>query len=85
MNQIFLGIYMKDVISLTRLINTFSSVILLIETSQSEILALLQTPIKDGTLSLWLPINASLIAHFKDNGFFWWWTLFSAVNLICWS
>ena len=31
MNQIFLGIYMKDVISLTRLINTFSSVILLIE------------------------------------------------------
>ena len=32
MNQIFLGIYMKDAISLTRLINTFSSVILLIET-----------------------------------------------------
>ena len=26
MNQIFLGIYMKDMISLTRLINTFSSV-----------------------------------------------------------
>ena len=34
MNQIYLGIYiyMKDVITLTGLINTFSSVILLIET-----------------------------------------------------
>ena len=61
MNQIFLGIYVKDMISLTHLINTFLSVILLIETSQSEILASLQTPIEDGTLSLWLPINASLI------------------------
>ena len=53
--------------------------------SKSEILASMQTPIKDGTLSLWLPINASLIAHFKDSGFFWSWTLFSSVLLICWS